>query len=79
MECENRSAINVLACAGPQACDIVKLTNLPRATMYWVYNAFMKFEGKLKDGKRNGTWKFYKRDGSLQKTVTYKNGVEVKK
>ena len=42
-------------------------------------NGFMKLEGKLKDGKRNGTWKFYKRDGSLQKTVTYKNGVEVKK
>ena len=42
-------------------------------------NAFMKFEGKLKDGKRNGTWKFYKRDGSLQKTAIYKNGVEVKK
>ena len=44
MEREKRSAITVLACAGCQACDIVKLTNLPRVTIYWVYNAFMKSE-----------------------------------
>lgn len=42
MESENRSAIAVLARAGHQARDIVKLTNLPRATVYRVYNTFMK-------------------------------------
>ena len=42
MESENKSAIAVLARAGHQARDIVKLTNLPRAIVYWVYNTFMK-------------------------------------
>jgi len=30
--------------------------------------------GKFKDGKKEGLWKIYNEDGSLDRTETYKNG-----
>ena len=44
------------------------------AVIEYYDNGFMKLEGKLKNGEQHGTWKYYTRDGSLKKSVTFKNG-----
>ena len=33
-------------------------------------NGFLKMEGRIKQGERYGTWKWYRRDGSLWRVVT---------
>ena len=38
---------------------------------------YMHISGEYNKGKKHGTWHWYNRDGSVQNTITYENGVEV--
>ena len=43
-------------------------------------NGQMSFEGTYnKDGERNGKWKYYNEDGSIDRVEKYKDGVRVDK
>ena len=37
----------------------------------------LKAEGKLKNGELHGVWTWYRRDGAVVRSATYKNGVKV--
>ena len=39
---------------------------------------YRQISGEYNKGKKHGAWHWYNRDGSIQKTVVYKNGIEVK-
>ena len=40
-------------------------------------NGFLKLSGKTKDGQMHGSWKWFRRDGSLMRSGTFKNGEKV--
>ena len=40
-------------------------------------NGRLKASGKIKNGELHGTWQWFRKDGSLLRTETYKNGSRV--
>ena len=40
-------------------------------------NGQLKSCGKVKDGELHGTWEWYRKDGTLLRTATYRNGSRV--
>ena len=40
-------------------------------------SGYMHIKGGFVDGKKNGAWLVYSRDGSLYRTIEYKDGVEI--
>jgi len=40
-------------------------------------NGRLKTSGKFKNGEMHGTWQWFRKDGALQRTETYKNGLRV--
>ncbi|MES9902473.1 MAG: hypothetical protein ABW168_07300 [Sedimenticola sp.] len=38
---------------------------------------YLQIKGEYKHGKKHGTWQWFNRGGSIQKTITYNSGTEV--
>ena len=42
----------------------------------WHHNSQLLRKGSYKDGKKDGLWEWFSKDGSMKTTKTWKNGVK---